>query len=118
MTTPKKTTPKKTTPKGTSTGTKKTAPAKAKAAEPKDPVTPKTPEKAEPPTMEKIFPKQEPKSKGLPGYLNKSILETKERQELIEDFNKTFDAQFPLKLKTARVLKNMQSRLLRQKYNK
>lgn len=105
------TTPKKTSPKGRSAGTKKTAPAKAKTEQAKDPVTPGTPEKVEPPQEEK-------KASKLPGYLNKSILGDKERQALIEDFNKAFDAQFPLNLKTARVLKNMQNRLLKQKYNK
>ncbi len=63
-------------------------------------------------------PPTEPKKKSLPGYLSKRVLTDTDRKNLIEDFNKSFDAEFPSKLKSPATLKNMQRRLLNQVYHK
>ncbi len=80
------------------------------------PPVPKTPEEQ---IKEAFPPKPEPAAKSkAPGHVTKTSLDGKNRKALIEDFNKTFDTQFADNTKDVRVLKNMQNRLLTQKYNK
>lgn len=91
--------------------------AKKPAAKPAaKPEAVKTPEEK---IKEAFPPVPEPAgSDKAPGHVTKPALDNTNRKALIEDFNKSFDAQFADNLKDVKVLKNMQNRLLTEKYNK
>jgi len=116
MTAPKKPGAKKPATRKPATrkpAAKKEAPAESPKLDPKEEAR-----KAATKPPGEIPPKPSETKPAVPGYVTENILDTTMRTALIDDFNKSFNAEFDHRLKEPKVLKNMQRRLLQQVYNK